>query len=118
MSKDIDYEKESGEFVRSNVVPMEGLKPLRPSVEAGFHSVLLKHVIHTHPVYSNIICCCENGRELVEKIFNSKEYGFIWIPYINPGFMLTLAMMKEISKYVSEKEVFRRLFSWKTTGLL
>ena len=118
LSKDIDYEKESGEFVRSNVVPMEGLKPLRPSVEAGFHSVLLKHVIHTHPVYSNIICCCENGRELVEKIFNSKEYGFIWIPYINPGFMLTLAMMKEISKYVSEKGSFPQVIFMENHGLV
>lgn len=118
LSKDIDYEKESGEFVRSNIVPMEGLKPLRPSVEAGFHSVLLKHVIHTHPVYSNIICCSENGRELVEEIFRDKEYGFVWIPYINPGFMLTLAIMKEVKKHLSEKGIFPQVIFMENHGLV
>ncbi|NLX76873.1 MAG: class II aldolase [Clostridiaceae bacterium] len=118
LSKDTDYEKESGEFVRSNVVPMEGLKPLRPSVEAGFHSVLLKNVIHTHPVYSNIICCCENGRELVDEIFRDKEYGYIWIPYINPGFMLTLAIMKEVSNHISEKVSFPKVIFMENHGLV
>lgn len=118
LSKDIDYEKESGEFVRANVVPMEGLKQLRPSVEAGFHSVLLKHVIHTHPVYSNIICCCENGRELVEKIFKDKKYGYIWIPYINPGFMLTLAIMREVSNHISEKGFFPQAIFMENHGLV
>lgn len=118
LSKDINYEKESGEFVRSNVVKMEGLKILRPSVEAGFHSALLKHVIHTHPVYANIICCSQNGRELVEEIFNNKEYDFIWVPYINPGFMLTLAIMKEISEHVSSKGKFPQVIFMENHGLV
>ena len=37
LSQNRDYEKESGEFVRANIVSMDGLKQLRPSVEAGFH---------------------------------------------------------------------------------
>lgn len=94
-----DYEKESAEFVRSNIVLMEGQKPLRPSVEAGFHSLLMRLVIHTHPVYSNVICCSANGRKLADEIFGSKEYGHIWIPYINPGFMLTLSMNDKIAEY-------------------
>jgi len=118
LSKDMDYEKESGEFVLSNIVPLEGLKPLRPSVEAGFHSILLKCVIHTHPVYANIICCSENGRELVEKIFSGKDYGFVWIPYINPGFMLTLAIMKEVNKHISEKGFFPKVIFMENHGLV
>ncbi|MDD4297449.1 MAG: class II aldolase/adducin family protein [Ruminiclostridium sp.] len=97
-----DFEKESSEFIQSNVVPMKGLKPLRPSVEAGFHSILRKYVIHTHPVYSNIICCSEEGRDLVDKIFNKKNYGTVWLPYINPGFSLMLLMKKEVSRHVEE----------------
>lgn len=117
-SKEIDYEKESGEFVRENIVPMEGLKQLRPSVEAGFHSVLLKHVIHTHPVYSNIICCSENGFELAQEIFKNEEYGFIWIPYINPGFMLTISIMKELSKYISENGKFPQVILMENHGFV
>lgn len=118
LSKNTDYEKESGEFVRANVVPVEGLKPLRPSVEAGFHSVLLKYVIHTHPVYSNIICCCESGQELAEKIFAHRKYGFVWIPYINPGFMLTLAIMKEVKKHISDKGFFPQVIFMENHGLV
>jgi ribulose-5-phosphate 4-epimerase/fuculose-1-phosphate aldolase len=117
-SKDIDYEKESGEFVRKNIVPMEGLKQLRPSVEAGFHSALLKHVIHTHPVYSNIICCSENGFELSQEIFKDEGYGFIWIPYINPGFMLTIAIIKEVSKYISDNGKFPQVILMENHGLV
>lgn len=118
LSENRDYEKESGEFVKANIVPMEGLKPLRPSVEAGFHSLLKKLVIHTHPVYANIICCTKNGRELAEEIFRKKDYGFIWIPYINPGFMLTLAIHKEIEKYRQEHKKFPQVIFMENHGLV
>lgn len=75
ITKSQDYEKESSEHMRANVVPMEGILALRPSVEAGFHSILKKYVIHTHPVYANLLCCCKEGRELVDKIFGRKNYG-------------------------------------------
>ncbi len=118
LSEDRDYEKESGEFVRANIIPMEGLKPLRPSVEAGFHSILMKHVIHTHPVYANMICCCKHGKELADRIFASKEYGFVWIPYINPGFMLTLSMLQEVSAYKQEQGKFPQVIFMENHGLV
>lgn len=107
LSLDRDYEKESGEFVKNNIVNMDvdGRKTLRPSVEAGFHSIMKKFVIHTHPAYANILCCCENGRELTEKIFRDKEYSAAWIPYINPGFCLTLKINDAIK--ISERETGR-----------
>jgi len=118
LSEDRDFEKESGEFVRASVIPTEGLKPLRPSVEAGFHSILLKYVIHTHPVYANMICCSQNGKELAGEIFKTKDYGFIWIPYINPGFMLTLAMLREISDYRQNTGKFPQVIFMENHGLV
>lgn len=118
LSENRDYEKESGEFVRASIIPMEGLKPLRPSVEAGFHSILMKHVIHTHPVYANMICCSKNGKELAQTIFAAKDYGFVWIPYINPGFMLTLAMLQEISKYQRVMGKFPQVIFMENHGLV
>ncbi|NLO39765.1 MAG: class II aldolase [Ruminiclostridium sp.] len=118
LSENRDFEKESGEFVRASVIPMEGLKPLRPSVEAGFHSILLKHVIHTHPVYSNMICCSKNGQELADSIFSVKEYGFVWIPYINPGFMLTLSMQQKISEYKQQTGKFPQVIFMENHGLV
>lgn len=118
LSLDRDYEKESGEFVKSNTMDTEGLKKLRPSVEAGFHSVLKKYVIHTHPVYANILCCAQNGRELVEKIFKDKEYATAWIPYINPGFCLTLKIREAIGASAENGGKFPQAIFMENHGLI
>lgn len=96
LSTDNDFEKESAELTRQSVQPAPWLKALRPSVEAGFHSILKKYVIHTHSVYANILTCTENGQELVNRIFGDKIYKTAWIPYINPGFCLTVKIREAI----------------------
>lgn len=98
LSQEKDYEKESSELVKSNIVEMDGLKKLRPSVEAGFHSILKKYVTHTHSVYANILCCSQNGKELMEEIFSGESFGVVWIPYISPGFSLTLRIKEAVEK--------------------
>ncbi len=118
LKSDADFEKESVEFVKSNIVETEGIKTLRPSVEAGFHSILKKFVIHTHSVYANILCCTGTGKETVEKIFKGKDYGVIWIPYINPGFCLTLRINEEIKKAVSESGRFPQVIFMENHGLV
>lgn len=89
-----DFDKISGEVLQASIVPQDGLKPLRPSVEAGFHSALKKYVIHTHSVYTNILCCSEKGKDLASKIFDKSSY--LWLPYIDPGAKLTLVIAQEI----------------------
>ncbi|MGI6536903.1 MAG: class II aldolase/adducin family protein [Caldicoprobacterales bacterium] len=118
LSLDRDYEKESTEFAKANVVEMEGLKKLRPSVEAGFHSILLKYVIHTHPVYANIVCCTHKGRELMNEIFKNVDFGFVWIPYINPGFSLTLRIKKAVHDYLNENDKFPQVIFMENHGLI
>ncbi len=104
LNQEKDYEKESSEMVKANIVEIEGLKKLRPSVEAGFHSLLQKYVIHTHPVYANLICCSQNGRELMDQIFSDESFGVVWIPYINPGFSLTLRIKDALEKHMEDNE--------------
>jgi ribulose-5-phosphate 4-epimerase/fuculose-1-phosphate aldolase len=96
LNSGLDFEKDSVEFVKKNMIEVPGYKSLRPSIETGFHSILKTHVIHTHPVYTNILCCAANGQELVEKIYGEKDYNFLWIPYIKPGFNLTLKIQSEL----------------------
>ena len=88
-------EAESTPFTLSCVFQGDG-SVLRPSVETGFHSIMKKYVMHTHPVYTNVITCAQGGRELAEKIF--KDVDFVWVPYINPGFSLTIAIKQEVEK--------------------
>lgn len=113
-----DFEKESVDFAKKNVVEMEGLKVLRPSVEAGFHSIMKKYVVHTHPVYANMLCCSFTGRSIVETIFADKEYKCIWIPYINPGFSLTLKIKEEIEKCIKNTGVFPEVIFMENHGLV
>lgn len=92
----IDYEKDVIVFTKNQVQKIEGLKDLRPSVEAGFHAILKKYVIHTHPVYGNLLSMSQRGREYVKKIFPHGDT--LWIPYMNPGFMLTVKIKEAMEE--------------------
>ena len=113
-----DYEKESAEISKSSVIALEGVETLRPSVEVGFHAVLKKYVIHTHSVYANILTCSIEGETKAAKIFNGKDFGYIFLPYINPGFELTLAMKKAIDEYVKKSGKYPEVIFMKNHGLV
>ena len=113
-----DYEKESAEISKSSIVPLDGIATLRPSVEVGFHAILKKYVIHTHSVYANIITCSVEGEELATKLFKDKDFGFIFLPYINPGFELTLAMKNKIDEYVAATGKYPEVIFMKNHGLV
>lgn len=113
-----DYEKESAEIAKHSVVPIEGIASLRPSVEVGFHAVLKKYVIHTHSVYANILACSKEGEALAKEIFSGKDFGFIFLPYINPGFELTIAMKTAIDEYVRNNGSYPEVIFMKNHGLV
>ena len=113
-----DYEKESAEVSKSSIVPLEGIATLRPSVEVGFHAILKKYVIHTHSVYANLLTCSQEGEALAAKLFADKDFGFIFLPYINPGFELTLAMKDKIDEYVKNTGKYPEVIFMKNHGLV
>ncbi len=118
LSVEKDYEKESAEVSKTSVVELEGITTLRPSVEVGFHAILKKYVIHTHSVYANLLTCSMQGEELAEKLFKDKDFGFIFLPYINPGFELTLAMKKKIDTFVASTGKYPEVIFMKNHGLV
>ncbi|MBQ4097922.1 MAG: class II aldolase [Clostridia bacterium] len=118
LSVEKDYEKESAEVSKNSVVEISGMQTLRPSVEVGFHAILKKYVIHTHSVYANLLTCSQEGEELAAKLFKDKDFGFIFLPYINPGFELTLAMKKKIDEYVKATNKYPEVIFMKNHGLV
>ena len=118
LSQDRDYEKESTEFVKGSVVETEGLKKLRPSVEAGFHSFLKKYVIHTHSVYANMLCCTHRGSEIIDRIFGDSGFATVWIPYINPGFCLSLKIAEAVERVTGECGKFPEVIFMENHGLI
>ncbi|MEA4889253.1 MAG: class II aldolase/adducin family protein [Clostridiaceae bacterium] len=87
-----DVEKEGSAQAKSAIKPVEGLPSLRPSVEAGFHSLLETYVLHTHPVYANLAACSAEGPALAAAALADMPAGFASVPYINPGAQLTFAI--------------------------
>lgn len=98
-----DFDSESGKQLQLSIRLQEGLKELRPSVEAGFHSVLKKYVIHTHSVYANLLCCSKEGKSLADKLFATMSY--LWLPYVDPGAKLTLMISDAIKNFGSVPDV-------------
>ena len=118
LSVEKDYEKESAQVSKDAVIEISGIATLRPSVEVGFHAILKKYVIHTHSVYANLIACSQEGEALAEKLFKDKDFGFIFLPYINPGFELTLAMKNKIEDYIKTTGKYPEVIFMKNHGLV
>lgn len=109
-------EKEATPFALSCVFPSADGSALRPSVETGFHSLMKKYVMHTHPVYANVLTCAEGGEALARRILPDTD--FVWIPYINPGFSLTLAVHAAMNAYEAENGVSPRIIFLENHGLV
>ena len=117
-SAEKDFEKESLEVSLGSVELLEGMENKRPSVEVGFHAFLKKCVIHTHAVYANILCCSEEGREIAKKAIKKANIGFVFIPYIDPGFQLTLEVKSEVDAYKAEHGIAPDLIFLENHGVI
>ena len=69
---------------------------LRPSMEAGFHAILGKCVVHTHSVYVNTLACSKEGKEISCLLFPDS----FWVPYSKPGIQLTNKIKKVLPKII------------------
>lgn len=100
--RDVNFERESADFMKGCVLEDRNPKNLRPSIETGFHSFMGKYVIHTHSVYANILCCSKEGKGIASEVFG-EDFAMLWVPYTNPGFDLTLELNKAIGEYRNNK---------------
>jgi rhamnose utilization protein RhaD (predicted bifunctional aldolase and dehydrogenase) len=73
---------------------------IRPSVEAPFHAILGKCVIHLHALAVLAYVCSNKGRELTEKMFNDENLSPLWIPYSDPGYSLGLRVHALVMDYL------------------
>ena len=97
-----DVEAAGSAKAKECTLAVEGLDPLRPSVEAGFHSILRTYVLHTHSVYANLACCAENGAEIAKTAFDGADYTWGMVPYVDPGAKLTFAIRDEMRRVEKE----------------
>lgn len=93
-----DVEKTGSETVKGLIVCPEGLKALRPSVEAGFHAILRRFVVHSHSVYANLACCAAECDEILAEVMKDSEESYCVIPYTDPGARLTFSILAALDE--------------------
>ncbi len=75
---------------------LPGEEDKRPSVETLLHSLFPEaYVMHTHPALVNGLSCGREGRTAVEELFGSDA---VWIPVIEPGYVLARAVREAMQK--------------------
>lgn len=93
-----DVEKAGAEEAKKAALLVEGLAPLRPSVEAGFHSLLSRFVAHSHSVYANLAACCKEAERVTAEALSGAPYSSALVPYVNPGAMLTFTLRDTVRR--------------------
>ena len=97
-----DCEAAGAQCAKENIQIVEGLPQLRPSVEAGFHSILKTYVLHTHSVFANLAACTVGGREVAKNAFRYAPYTWGWVEYQDPGAKLAFAIRDELDRVERE----------------
>lgn len=115
LAGDIDFEADNKRNTKECILE-GGAAGLRPSVEAGFHARMKSCVIHTHSVYANMLCCSVEGVEIAQKLFADLPY--IFIPYVNPGFTLSLKITEAIADYQNKTGTFPEVVFMQNHGLV
>jgi len=93
-----DAERSGSEQAKASTLAIEGLAQLRPSVEAGFHSLLDRFVIHSHSVYANLACCAVEMEQILKQALEGATYAWGMVPYIDPGARLSFAIRDELAR--------------------
>ena len=97
-----DVEKCGSAKSKEAVRVIDGLAQLRPSVEAGFHSILDTYVAHSHSVYANLAACSVECREIVTEALKDAPYGWGMVAYTDPGARLTFSIRDELRRVAEE----------------
>ncbi len=75
-------------------------KSQRPSVECVLHSMLPhRFVVHTHSTVANWLTCGRDGQETAVDLFGDEV---LWIPYVDPGFVLAQSIHQALGSYAAK----------------
>ena len=90
-------EREAAVLADMMAARKSGEEAKRPSVETLLHDIMpFDYVVHLHPALVNGLTCSQRGEAAVAEIFGGEE---IWIPSINPGYVLSRAVKTALDKY-------------------
>lgn len=83
-------------IMASRLAPQRGQ---RPSVEALLHHIMPRQfVVHTHNTLVNMLTCGVKGQQLARELLGDQ---IIWIPEVDPGFVLSQMLEQSLAQYKS-----------------
>jgi rhamnose utilization protein RhaD (predicted bifunctional aldolase and dehydrogenase)/NAD(P)-dependent dehydrogenase (short-subunit alcohol dehydrogenase family) len=87
--------------VKDDLTEANLTKDRRPSVETSLHNLLdAKFVVHLHPTMVNGLMCGNQAKQKTAELFGDKA---LYIPYIDPGYILFKEVEKLVAQYRKEK---------------
>ena len=93
----------------------KGEESKRPSVEALLHSIFPQHfVVHTHPSLVNGVTCARDGEKTIRDIFGGEA---IWIPTVNPGYVLARTIKDIIDTHTAAGNAFPNIVFLQNHGV-
>lgn len=113
-----DPEKAGSEQAKASTISVDGMAALRPSVEAGFHSLLGKFVIHSHSVYTNFACCAVEMQQILEDALKDADFSWGVVPYIDPGARLSFAIRDEMDRVEQASGQLPKVLFMQNHGLI
>ena len=106
----------------------EGVLGLRPSIEAGFHAMLLRDcgvnfIGHTHPTAINQILCSPFAADFAEQRRFPDEVVLcgprsLLVPYADPGLPLALLMRERLRDFIARQGEAPKLILLESHGLI
>ncbi len=107
------FERESQ--IKDDLAAATITKGKRPSVETSFHNAInYKFVVHLHPTAVNGIMCSNKAEELVHLVFGPEA---VYIPYIDPGYILFKEVEAKIKAFRVEKGYDPRVILLQNHGI-
>ena len=113
-----DVEKAGSTKAKEVTQTIEGLAALRPSVEAGFHSILDTYVAHSHSVYANLAACAIECDDIVKAAREGADYSWGSVDYTDPGARLTFSIRDELARVEKESGKKPAAIFMKNHGLI
>ena len=88
---------EREEAVKNDLAAACITKDKRPSVETSLHNAIdFRFVVHLHPTIVNGVLCSQDAEKIIFQLFGSNA---IYIPYIDPGYLLFKEVEQRIQSY-------------------
>ena len=93
-----------------------GEEAKRPSVEVMLHELIgFPFVVHTHPPMANGLTCGRVGEKAAGELFGD---DMLWIPTVEPGYVLSMTVWEKLREYESRFERQPNILLMQNHGLL